>query len=141
MRSHFKWLDQQHGLSEAKKIVLAGSVAGGTGVFLWVDYLRDMAKNKDEVYGIADSAVYFDPPLLSKIRNGKDYFVQFFMPPDRDLEDDANKDLRFAGYAEYLKSMKAKAEAGGALTINPTDNALGSSDREFTESFIQLLYA
>lgn len=44
-RSHFKWADNKYNLSAAEKIVLTGSSAGGIGVYLWQQYLRDMVEH------------------------------------------------------------------------------------------------
>jgi len=60
-RSAFSWVDSQVSLNSAKKIVLAGTLAGGVGVFLWIDYLRGLVSDPKKVYGIADSALYKTP--------------------------------------------------------------------------------
>jgi len=60
-RSHFKWADSQYNLSAASKVVLTGSSAGGIGVYLWHQYLKDLVTHPERVYSIADSGVFYDP--------------------------------------------------------------------------------
>lgn len=60
-RSHFKWADNKYNLSAAEKIVLTGSSAGGIGVYLWHQYLKDMVSHPERVYSVADSSIFYDP--------------------------------------------------------------------------------
>ena len=60
-RSHFKWADNKYGLGKAKKIVLSGSSAGGMATFLWIEYLKSLVPDPKVVYGIADSAIFYEP--------------------------------------------------------------------------------
>jgi fermentation-respiration switch protein FrsA (DUF1100 family) len=61
MRSHISWANSKFDLNKANKVVLAGSSAGGFGVFLWIDYLKSQVSDPSKVYGIADSGIFMDP--------------------------------------------------------------------------------
>lgn len=60
-RSHLKWADKKYNLSQAEKIIVSGSSAGGMATYLWVDYVRTLVPNPKNVYGVADSGVFYDP--------------------------------------------------------------------------------
>ena len=60
-RSHFKWADNKYNLSNADKILLTGSSAGGIGVYLWHQYLKDFVTHPERVYSVADSSIFYDP--------------------------------------------------------------------------------
>jgi hypothetical protein len=66
-RSHFKWADQKYNLSNAEKIVLTGSSAGGMAVYLWHQYLKDFVTHPERVYSVSDSGIFYDP-LVSSLR-------------------------------------------------------------------------
>jgi hypothetical protein len=61
MRSHISWANTKFNFNKANKVVLAGSSAGGTGVFLWIDYLKSQVSDPSKVYGVADSGIFMDP--------------------------------------------------------------------------------
>lgn len=60
-RSHLKWADNQYNFSQADKIIVSGSSAGGIATYLWVDYLRTLVPNPKQIYGVSDSGVFYDP--------------------------------------------------------------------------------
>lgn len=37
-----------------------GGSAGGIGVYMWIDYVRDMLDDPDKLYGVVDSAIFMD---------------------------------------------------------------------------------
>ena len=41
-RSHFKYIDQRFDLSQAEKVMLTGSSAGGIATYIWADYLKSL---------------------------------------------------------------------------------------------------
>jgi hypothetical protein len=71
MRAHFKWIEQQYGLENASRVVLAGSSLGGNGVLYWIDYLTHMVTDTDKVSGILDSSIFTDHLFTIKIDNIK----------------------------------------------------------------------
>ena len=60
-RSHFKYVDMKYNLSNAERIILTGSSAGGAGVNIWHQYLKDMVPHPERVFSIADSSIFYDP--------------------------------------------------------------------------------
>ena len=60
-RSHFKWADGKYNLSNAERIVLTGSSAGGIAVYLWHQYLKDFVPHPERVSSVADSSIFYDP--------------------------------------------------------------------------------
>ena len=40
---------------------MTGSSAGGMGVNLWHQYLKDMVPHPERVYSISDSSIFYDP--------------------------------------------------------------------------------
>lgn len=60
-RSHIKWADNKYNLSQAERIIVSGSSAGGMATYLWVDYFRSLVPNPKVVFGVADSGIFYDP--------------------------------------------------------------------------------
>jgi hypothetical protein len=60
-RSHIKWANNKYNLSQAERIIVSGSSAGGMATYLWVDYFRSLVPNPKTVYGVADSGIFYDP--------------------------------------------------------------------------------
>ena len=69
-RSHFKWADNKYNLSNAEKIVLTGSSAGGIAVNLWHQYLKDLVPHPERVYSVSDSSIFYDP-LIAELPQEK----------------------------------------------------------------------
>jgi hypothetical protein len=61
MRSHLSWANTEFNFNKASKVMLAGSSAGGFGVFLWIDYLKGLVTDPSKVYGVVDSGIFMDP--------------------------------------------------------------------------------
>ena len=60
-------LIENHGMRDASAVILAGSSAGGTGVFMNVDRVQNlltMAGSDAKVRGIVDSAWYLKRPRM-----------------------------------------------------------------------------
>ena len=61
-------LIENHGMRDASAVILAGSSAGGTGVFMNVDRVQNlltMAGSDAKVRGIVDSAWYLKRPRMN----------------------------------------------------------------------------
>lgn len=65
-RSHFKWVSSKYDLTQAEKVVLSGSSAGGIASFIWADYLKAMIGKDTEYFVVPDSGIFLNPadPLL-----------------------------------------------------------------------------
>jgi O-palmitoleoyl-L-serine hydrolase len=59
-RSHFDWIDSKYDLKGAEKIIFTGGSAGGLGVNLWSNYVKDFVGDEKKVYSIPDSGVFFN---------------------------------------------------------------------------------
>ena len=62
-RSHFSYIHQRFNLSNAEKVILTGSSAGGIATYLWTDYLASLLGSKTEYYPIPDSSIFLPFPL------------------------------------------------------------------------------
>lgn len=62
-RSHFKYIDDKYNLKDAEKVILTGSSAGGFGVYLWHQYLKDFVNYPERVSSVADSSIFYDPVI------------------------------------------------------------------------------
>lgn len=61
-RAHFQYIHHLYNLSNAEKVVLSGSSAGGISTFIWVDYLKQFINNPmTKVFSIIDSGIFLDP--------------------------------------------------------------------------------
>jgi len=60
-RAHLKYLDNTFKFSEAKKVVLTGSSAGGIATFAWADYVQTLLGKDTEYYPVADSSIFLTP--------------------------------------------------------------------------------
>jgi hypothetical protein len=58
IRSHLKWLIDNHQLDKASKIMLTGGSAGGIAATIWSNYLQSIVKNPSVVYTIPDSGIF-----------------------------------------------------------------------------------
>lgn len=62
-KSHFKWLLNTYKINQAEKVVFTGASAGGIATFTWTNYFRKLMDNPDNLYTIADSAVFANVSL------------------------------------------------------------------------------
>jgi hypothetical protein len=61
-RAHFAYLHSRFNLTNANKVVLSGSSAGGISTYAWIDYLKDYIANPAvKVYSVIDSGIFLDP--------------------------------------------------------------------------------
>lgn len=60
-RSHLKYIDTKYNLSNAQRIIVSGSSAGGIATYIWLSYVKSLVPHADRVYGIADSGIFYDP--------------------------------------------------------------------------------
>jgi len=67
-RAHIKWADMKYNLSQAERIMVCGSSAGGMATYLWTDHVRGLVPNPNVVYGVADSSVYY-APFINSVQN------------------------------------------------------------------------
>lgn len=61
-RSHFQYIHNKYNLSNAERVVLSGSSAGGIATFIWAEYLQKFIGNPQvKFYSIIDSGIFLDP--------------------------------------------------------------------------------
>lgn len=58
VRSHFQWLLDTYQINKAEKILFTGASAGGIATFTWSNYFRRLIDNPNNVYTVADAAIY-----------------------------------------------------------------------------------
>lgn len=61
-RSHFQYIHNRYNLSNAERVILSGSSAGGIATFIWADYLKNFIGNPQvKFYPIVDSGIFLNP--------------------------------------------------------------------------------
>jgi hypothetical protein len=61
-RSHFQYIHNRFNLSNAERVVLSGTSAGGIATYIWADYLKGFIGNPAvKFYAIVDSGIFLDP--------------------------------------------------------------------------------
>ena len=61
-RAHFQYIHNKYNLSNAERVVLSGSSAGGMATFIWAEYLKKLIGFPDvKFYPIIDSGIFLDP--------------------------------------------------------------------------------
>ena len=86
MRAHLKWINEEYNFAAASKIVFAGSSAGGFGVYLWTDYLRNMVEKPEKVYSIVDGAMFLDLNDLTALEDRGRSIMQLAAPSALNLD-------------------------------------------------------
>ena len=56
---NIKWAHQKYNLTQADRILVTGSSAGGMATYLWTDHVRGLVPDPSKVYGVADSSIYY----------------------------------------------------------------------------------
>jgi O-palmitoleoyl-L-serine hydrolase len=60
-RAHFQYIHNRYNLTQAERVIISGSSAGGIATYIWADYLKEFIGNPSvKFYSIVDSGIFLD---------------------------------------------------------------------------------